>query len=635
MGLFSEVVIAARRASLVLALVLASWLVQPAARATPAQVGGATAEGAGYAGSSGEAGPSGPPLATAQPANSLPGIDVSHYQDVINWTKVAASGQRFAIAKATEGTGYIDPMYATNRAGAMANGIVFGAYHFARPDLHPSNPEGEADHFVDTAQLGPGNIVPVLDLERQGTLSQTKLTAWILRWLDEVTARTGVRPMVYTSPNGWKNRTGDTPVVAEAGYTMLWVAHWGVSSPTVPAGDWAGNGWTFWQYGDCGHVAGIQGCVDVDWFGGLDFTPVTIPSPDTTAPVATIATPTGVSGPVTVSFSEIVRDVTRDNVVLRDLDTGQNLRVSTTCSNKAGREVGCATGKVITVVLDAGGPLLPGATYAAIVNPAEAPAQVVDRSGNPAPTAEQSFAPPTEVEQNSVAVGYDWESVTSPRAFGGSFDVERSAGATASFTFTGGPVTWYTFTGPVFGRASVVIDGHAKGTFDQYAPATHGKVARTFAGLGAGLHTIAIRVLGTKAPAATDTRVAVDGFRVGTGAVASEQDVDLSWGRVTLAAASGGSLAVSDLARATATFAFRGTGVVWSTRRGPDQGRAEVFVDGALVRTVDNFGTKALIDRRVGGLENGDHELRIVVLGTARPASTGTRVAIDRLTVLA
>ena len=74
------------------------------------------------------------------PPDSLPGIDVSHHQNAIDWTQVAASGVRFAIAKASEGTGYIDPLYSTNRAEAMAAGIVFGAYHFARPDMHPFNP---------------------------------------------------------------------------------------------------------------------------------------------------------------------------------------------------------------------------------------------------------------------------------------------------------------------------------------------------------------------------------------------------------------------------------------------------------------------------------------------------------------
>ncbi|MGH2578157.1 MAG: glycoside hydrolase family 25 protein, partial [Actinomycetota bacterium] len=140
-----------------------------------------------------------PAAAAEPPPGAIPGIDVSRHQGTIDWAQVAASGQRFVIAKATEGLFSVDPTYATNRAAAMAAGLVFGAYHFARPDLHPTDPIGEADHFVDTAQLGPGNIVPVLDLERSGDLTQAQLTAWILAWLGQVTARTGVRPMVYTS----------------------------------------------------------------------------------------------------------------------------------------------------------------------------------------------------------------------------------------------------------------------------------------------------------------------------------------------------------------------------------------------------------------------------------------------------
>jgi GH25 family lysozyme M1 (1,4-beta-N-acetylmuramidase) len=146
----------------------------PAAAASP---GGG---GPGFAGSSGDAESPRPASAARQPVGALPGIDVSHHQDAIDWAQVAASGQRFAIAKATEGTSFVDPMYATNKAGAEANGIAFGAYHFARPDATPNDAELEADHFVDTALLQPGNLVPVLDIERTGGLSQAEITTWIL-----------------------------------------------------------------------------------------------------------------------------------------------------------------------------------------------------------------------------------------------------------------------------------------------------------------------------------------------------------------------------------------------------------------------------------------------------------------------
>jgi len=40
--------------------------------------------------------------------NSVNGIDVSHWQGNIDWSKVYNSGYRFAFAKATEGVGFTD-----------------------------------------------------------------------------------------------------------------------------------------------------------------------------------------------------------------------------------------------------------------------------------------------------------------------------------------------------------------------------------------------------------------------------------------------------------------------------------------------------------------------------------------------
>ena len=573
--------------------------------------------------------------APAPPPNSLPGIDVSHHQNAIDWTQVAGSGIRFAIAKATEGTGYADPLFSTNRAGAMTAGLTFGAYHFARPDLHPFNAIPEADHFVDIAQLAPGNILPVLDLERSGDLSPSELTGWVLQWLDHVTKRTGVRPIVYTSPNGWKDRMADTTAIADAGYTVLWVAHWGVAAPTLPANDWQGNGWTIWQHDNCGDVPGIIGCVDLDWFNGLDFAPILIPSPDTVAPVATIATPSGVAGPVTASFNEIVRGVSAESLSLRLASSGVPVDATITCASKAGEQVDCATGKLVVAVVKPDELLVPGQSYQVVVNAAGTVTPIVDRGGNPATTVEASFAAPTLVQQASAAIRYGWHTASSKKAFGRSYVTDHVSGATASFAFKGKTVTWYTVAGPAQGKASVWIDGHAKGTFNQYAPSTSFKVARSFRHLARGDHTITIRVLGSKgAKTATDTQVAVDAIGAG-GRIIWSPALTFGWGKAKNAAASRGDVAVSDLPGSAAAFTFYGTGVDWQTARGPHQGRAQIYVDGVLSKTVDNYaGRPTVVVRSIGGLTLGMHELRIVVLGQARPAADGTQISIDTFTVI-
>ena len=42
----------------------------------------------------------------------------------------------------------------------------------------------------------------------------------------------------------------------------LWVANFGVDEPQVPAANWAGYGWSVWQFTSTGRVRGVTGDVD-------------------------------------------------------------------------------------------------------------------------------------------------------------------------------------------------------------------------------------------------------------------------------------------------------------------------------------------------------------------------------------
>jgi GH25 family lysozyme M1 (1,4-beta-N-acetylmuramidase) len=201
------------------------------------------------------------------------GIDVSNWQHTINWTKVAGAGYKFAIAKATEATNYEDSTYAANRIGSEAAGLVFGAYHFARPSGLSlagvtASAVAQADYFLAFATPQPGELPPVLDLEATGGLSARLLNAWTQAWAQEVYARLGVHPLIYSSPAFWGDYLADSTAVAAAG-TPLWIAHWtSASQPWVPAQNWNGQGWTFWQWTDCVSVPGVAGCVDGDRMNG-------------------------------------------------------------------------------------------------------------------------------------------------------------------------------------------------------------------------------------------------------------------------------------------------------------------------------------------------------------------------------
>jgi GH25 family lysozyme M1 (1,4-beta-N-acetylmuramidase) len=208
----------------------------------------------------------------AWPASAqVRGIDVSRWKGSIDWSLVAASGTRFAFAEASNGL-RADWTYATNRSGAHAVGVAFGAFHYARPS--GSTPQAviadavaEASFFVSVARPQTGELTPVLDLERTGGLSAVSLRAWVAAWLDEVERRVGVRPTIYASPTFWRKAMADSGVFATEG-SQLWVAHWRVRSPRVPAANWEAGGWTFWQWTNCSRVLGIRGCVDGDLFRG-------------------------------------------------------------------------------------------------------------------------------------------------------------------------------------------------------------------------------------------------------------------------------------------------------------------------------------------------------------------------------
>src|SRR5262245_29765157 len=193
----------------------------------------------------------------------LNGIDVSHWQGFIDWKRVRASGRRFAFAKATEGISVTDSRYTQNKAGAMANGVAFGAYHFAQPK---NDPIREADWFVNHAGYRHGMLIPVLDLERTGGRSVASLQWWVRAWLGRVRSRLGVKAAIYTSPGFWRSNMGNTSWFANNGYPSLWVAHWGTSTPSIPGSNWGGRSWTFWQVSETGRVPGISTYVDLDYF---------------------------------------------------------------------------------------------------------------------------------------------------------------------------------------------------------------------------------------------------------------------------------------------------------------------------------------------------------------------------------
>ncbi|MET9108088.1 lysozyme [Streptomyces zhihengii] len=202
--------------------------------------------------------------------SGVQGIDVSHWQGAINWNSVKGAGIDFAYIKATEGTTFKDSRFSANYLGSYNAGLVRGAYHFARPNA--SNGATQAGFFASNGgawsrdnQTLPG----VLDIEHNPSgamcygLSSAQMRTWINDFHATYKARTGRDVVIYTTASWWNSCTGSwTGMAAKA---PLWIAHWGVSSPNIPAGF---PTWTIWQYTATGRVAGVSGDVDRNKFNG-------------------------------------------------------------------------------------------------------------------------------------------------------------------------------------------------------------------------------------------------------------------------------------------------------------------------------------------------------------------------------
>jgi len=100
---------------------------------------------------------------TTSPQLFVSGVDVSQFQNQIDWVKVRYSGLQFAYIKATEGVTITDTNFAVNRQNARAAGMICGAYHLFRP---LDTVQAQVDNFVAAVgSIQSGELPPMLDIE--------------------------------------------------------------------------------------------------------------------------------------------------------------------------------------------------------------------------------------------------------------------------------------------------------------------------------------------------------------------------------------------------------------------------------------------------------------------------------------
>ena len=197
------------------------------------------------------------------------GIDVSRYQGVIDWRRVARDGHDFAFIKSTEGRELRDPRFTRNWEEARRVGLRRGAYHFFRPEVPAPQ---QAINFFRHTELLPGDLPPVLDVEERGNLSPTQLVKAVRKWAEMAEDHYGVKPIIYSGQHFY-NRF----LAGQLTEYPLWLARYDVQAPVTVSG----RSYQFWQYTDAARVPGIRGRVDRNVFLGshLDLALLCIPPP--------------------------------------------------------------------------------------------------------------------------------------------------------------------------------------------------------------------------------------------------------------------------------------------------------------------------------------------------------------------
>lgn len=184
-------------------------------------------------------------------------LDVSNVQGfTINWRAVRQAGVEGVFLKATEGLTFNDGRFQTWRKQANAVGIHVGAYHFARPDLHPSGAEEEAAHFCSiVGKIGRTDLKPVLDFETPGGSAD-----WIHRFNHTVRKQLGRFPAFYSYPARIADLYLKTPVG-----DGLWLASYsrndGTEHPFVVPAPWRKA--IAHQFSSNCRIAGVAGAVDL------------------------------------------------------------------------------------------------------------------------------------------------------------------------------------------------------------------------------------------------------------------------------------------------------------------------------------------------------------------------------------
>lgn len=188
------------------------------------------------------------------------GIDVSHHQGNIQWSKLPRKEVRFVFAKATEGGDFIDHKYLANLDSALKYTIPIGAYHFF---TFCRSGEDQAEHFIKTVDKGKINLPPVIDVEYGGNCKvkdKAKVSEELHIMNKMIYDHYGAYPILYATTEFYNDY-----LTEDFHENAIWIRN------IYRQPELKGNRqWLFWQYANRGHLKGIRDYVDMNVFKGSE-----------------------------------------------------------------------------------------------------------------------------------------------------------------------------------------------------------------------------------------------------------------------------------------------------------------------------------------------------------------------------
>ena len=200
------------------------------------------------------------------------GVDVSSYQEDINWKKAKADGVDFAMIRvgcrgyANSGTFIDDKYFVQNITNAKKAGVKVGAYFYSQA-ISVADAKKEANHVLNLISKYEFDLPIAYDIEyaeKNGSfvgrlynahLSKSEQTKIALTFCDMI-EEAGFQPMVYASKSFLEDKMNYSTLKEEG--IDIWLAHY--VSNTGYKGDYS-----MWQYTSKGKVAGIPGKVDCNF----------------------------------------------------------------------------------------------------------------------------------------------------------------------------------------------------------------------------------------------------------------------------------------------------------------------------------------------------------------------------------